>query len=174
VRDVRSGNVDLRAVMGAFGFWLFQQFLKIGGQRALIWLYDEFQRRRGGIAYPFKGGSLDKTPRATLDLREGDCIQVRSYDEILRTVNAENRNRGLRFDAEMVPYCEGTYRVLRRVERLIDETTGRMVKLSNDCVILDGVVCQSRFSARRVFCPRSIFSYWREIWLKRVDDASTT
>jgi len=172
VRDVRSANTDLRDILGAFGFWLFKQLLKFRGYRLLTSLYDGFQRRRGGTPFPFRNGSLAKTPRATLDLKEGDLVRVKPYEEILKTVDVSNRNRGLRFDAEMVPYCGGTYRVRSRVERLIDEKTGRMVKLSNDCIILDGVVCRSRFSAKRVFCPRSIFSYWREIWLTKVDEAS--
>jgi hypothetical protein len=172
VRDVRCGNVGVREVVGAFGFWLFRQVLKIGGYRPLVYLYDAIQRRRGGTPYPFKTGSLEKTPRATLDLAEGDLVQVKSHGEILATLSTANRNHGLRFDAEMVRFCGGTYRVRSRVERLIDEQTGRMLKLSRDCLILDGVVCPAQVSAGRIFCPRSIFPYWREIWLKRVDDTS--
>jgi hypothetical protein len=169
VRDVRSGNVGLGEVMSAFGFWVFRQLLKLRGYRVLLYLYDAFQRRRGGTPYPFRSGTLDKTPRATLDLAQGDLVQVKSYAEILETVDVANRNLGLRFDAEMVPYCSGIFRVRGRVERLLDEKTGRMIKLSTDCIILDGVVCQARFSAKRLFCPRGIFPYWREIWLKRID-----
>lgn len=172
VRDVRSGNVGVGDVVGAGGFWIFRQLLRLRGARLLTALYDAVQRRRGGTPFPFKGGSLTKTPRATLGLAEGDLVRVKPHEEILKTVDADSRNRGLRFDAEMVPYCGGAYRVRSRVERLIDEKTGRMVTLSNDCIILEGVVCQSRFSAKRVFCPRSIFSYWREIWLEKIDDAS--
>ncbi|MGD0614565.1 MAG: hypothetical protein ABSA69_03870, partial [Verrucomicrobiota bacterium] len=80
----------------------------------------------------------------------------------------ENKNRGLFFDAEMVPYCGGTYRVLKRVDRILDEKTGKMVRFKNQAVILEGVICQSRYSDCRMFCPRAIYSYWREIWLERV------
>src|SRR5262245_24727167 len=169
VCDVRSGNVGIGEVIGAFGFWIFRQLLKIGGYRLLTSLYDVVQRRRGGQPFPLRGGTLDKTPRETLGLMEGDLVQVKSHEEILRTINTENRNRGLRFDPEMVRYCGGTYRVRNRVERLIDEKTGRLVTLSNDCIILDGVICPARLSAGRLFCPRAIFPYWREIWLRKVD-----
>jgi len=30
---------------------------------------------------------------------------VRSREEIMRTLNVHDRNRGLSFDPEMVPYC---------------------------------------------------------------------
>jgi hypothetical protein len=33
------------------------------------------------------------------------------------------------------------------------------------------VYCQARYSEHRMFCPRSIFSWWREVWLERVSDA---
>ena len=72
------------------------------------------------------------------------------------------------FDVEMAPYCGRRFRVRKRVERIIDEPSGRMMELPGDCIILDGVVCDSRFSAKRVGCPRAIPSYWREIWLRRV------
>ena len=172
VRELRSRNARPVEMLTVFAFWVFRRILRIGGYRLLIGLYDSFQRRRGGTPYPFRDGTLDKTPRETLDLRAGELVQVKSHEEILKTINATNRNRGLSFDPEMVRFCGGVYRVRARVERLIDEGTGRMTNLSNDCIILDGVVCEARVSDKRLFCPRSIFPYWREIWLTRVRDAS--
>ena len=69
------------------------------------------------------------------------------------------------FDGEMTPYCGRRFRVLRRVERIIDERTGRMLRLPKDCIVLDGVVCQGIY---HLFCPRAIYPYWREVWLRRV------
>jgi hypothetical protein len=35
---------------------------------------------------------------------------------------------------------------------------------------MEGAVCQSFDSRRRLFCTRKIFSYWREVWFEgRVD-----
>jgi hypothetical protein len=59
--------------------------------------------------------------------------------------------------------------VLRRVDKLINEKVGKMQEMKTPGVILDSVVCQSRFSSCRMFCPRSIYSIWREIWLERVE-----
>jgi hypothetical protein len=33
--------------------------------------------------------------------------------------------------------------------------------------VLDGVVCTSEYSDRKIFCPRAITPYFREIWLER-------
>jgi hypothetical protein len=75
------------------------------------------------------------------------------------------------FDREMLPFCGGTFRVRRRIHRFIDERAGgRMVELTkNDCVTLEGVVCSGDLSLRRWFCPRAIYPYWRECWLRRVE-----
>jgi hypothetical protein len=66
-----------------------------------------------------------------------------------------------RFSGQVFP-------VLDRVERLLDERTGKMIELKRDCVILDGAVCGGCLSTNRLFCPRAIYPYWREAWLERV------
>lgn len=120
--------------------------------------------------YPYISGLVTgKTPAQTLNLQPGEWVQVRPINEIKPTINRERRNRGLKFDVEMVPYCGGTFRVLARVERIINERTGRMMLLPNACLILENVTCSGCFSKDRLFCPRSIYPYWHEIWLRRLD-----
>jgi len=43
-----------------------------------------------------------------------------------------------------------------------------MREMKTPSVILDSVICESRYSECRLFCPRSIYAHWREIWLERV------
>lgn len=171
--DYLSGNVGLwQIVCGATYFayyWLTRAGIGLG--RPLRWLYDKFYWAWGGAPFPRRCGAIPEgqsTPVETLNLQPGELVRIKSYGEILGTLNTGNRNRGLFFDAEEVPYCGGTYRVLRRVERIINERTGHMREMKTPCIVLDGVVCQSRYSECRLFCPRSIFAYWREIWLERV------
>ena len=120
------------------------------------------------MEYPGIRGTLQSTPSAALNLQPGELVQIKSKEEIIRTLDVNNRNRGLSFDIEMVPYCGGIYRVLRRVEKIINEKTGKMMKFGNDCIVLEEVVCRSCYSRNRLFCPRSIYPYWREIWLTRI------
>jgi len=70
----------------------------------------------------------------------------------------------------MVRYCGRTFRVLARAERIINENTGAMIALPNDCIVLEGATCVGDLSVTppRLFCPRSIYPFWREIWLERV------
>jgi hypothetical protein len=172
VEDLASGNAGVGRMARGFIYMGFNGLANagIGAGRPLRWLYDVFQRLRGGIPYPRKRGRIPagaKTPDVKLNLQPSEWVRVKSYNEILETLDVHNKNRGLYFDAEMVPYCGRSFRVLRRVERILDEKTGKMMELKNPCIMLDGVVCQSRYSECRLFCPRSIYSYWREIWLER-------
>jgi hypothetical protein len=172
VRDVRSGNVTLSQVVSAFAFAGYRKIVALGvGYRALVGLYDWVQRLRGRPGYPLRDGNLAPahTPTGTLGLTPGEWVRIKSYQDILTTLDAKNKNRGLRFDVEMVPFCGGTYRVHSRVNQIIEEKTGRMIKMKNPCIILNGVYCRAEMSECRLFCPRQIYSYWREIWLERVD-----
>lgn len=122
--------------------------------------------------HPRIRGKLRKTPTTVLGLQPGELVRVKSKEEILETLDINSRNRGLLFDVEMVAYCGGTYRVLRRVEKILNEKTGRMMTLPNACLILEGVVCPGCLSRNRLFCPRSIYPYWHEVWLERVEASS--
>jgi len=83
------------------------------------------------------------------------------------TLNDDLLNRGLGFDSEMSRFCGRTAKVARRVDRIIDEKTGKMLTMRNPCIVLEGVVCEGAYHAS---CPRAIPSYWREIWLERVEE----
>jgi hypothetical protein len=147
--DVRSGNV------GAAHVAIVMARLLASSIR-----YRTSRRR----SRPRRGVDADATSRS-LNLRPGDRVRVRSKDEIEATLDATRRLRGLSFNSEMALYCDKEFTVLRRVERIIHESTGKMLTL-HDCIILDGATCRGDFHA---FCPRNVYTYWREAWLRRVD-----
>jgi hypothetical protein len=119
---------------------------------------------------PLRGPEPKAPEYEPLDLQPGEFVQVRSPEEIKATLDDKGFNRGLSFDREMMRYCGQTLRVKARVNHLIDESTGRMVHIRRDAIILEGGVCSGECSTGRWFCPREIYAYWREAWLKRVDD----
>ena len=122
-----------------------------------------------GERFPFVLGKLEKgtTPKGEpLDLQPGDLVRIKSKREIEATLDKTNRNRGLFFDHEMSRFCGRTATVRSRVSRIIEERNGEMIEIKSDCLILDGVMCASDYHR---FCTRSIYSYWREIWLEKVD-----
>ena len=129
----------------------------------------------GGSKWPRTPGAIpegEPTPTVVLNLQPGELVRVKSHEKILQTITTANFNRGMRWDAELVPYCGGTYRVLKRVNQIIHEQTGKMQKMKTPCIILEDVTCQALYSACRMNCPKAMYPYWREIWLERVSAAA--
>jgi hypothetical protein len=109
------------------------------------------------------------TPTGRLDLRAGDRVRIKSKSEIVKTLHVNGENRGLYFDVEMSPYCDSVRTVRRAVTKIIEESSGRMIHMKQPCIMLEGVVCNSEYTENRLMCPRAFPSYWREIWLDRVE-----
>jgi hypothetical protein len=144
----------------------FGRFVRVMGRAVVL----EALRKLGRLPeVHLAGDGTAVGPSAELGLRAGDWVEVRPPEEIRRTLTPQGKNRGLWFDREMLPFCGRTFRVRRRVTRIVDERTGRMLTFKRDCITLDGVVCSGENSLGRWFCPRGIFPYWRESWLRRVE-----
>jgi len=105
-------------------------------------------------------------PSEVLDLQPGEWVEVRSAKEILATLDQTGRLKGLGIMSEMVKFCGKRFKVYKRVERIMLETTGEMRRIRTPTVLLEGVFCDGRFHRG---CDRSCFCYWREAWLKRVE-----
>jgi len=171
--DLASGNTTIGRVINAFSFWTWHTIAGAGlGLGApMRWLYDRWQKLIGGSPYPWRPGKVPKgksTPALQLDIHEGEYVRTKSYREILETLDGEWKNRGLYFDAEMVPYTEKKLKVLKRVSRLIHEKTGKMLVFKSPCMILEGSVCEAKFAKCRKLCPRGYYLYWRDIWVNKI------
>lgn len=178
IEDYRSGNVGLWRLFCGLVYSMFYNLSEagIGLGRPMRWFYDTFHVLWRGSKFPRNAGPIPEkqpTPGVTLNLQPGELVRVKSHEEILQTLTTASKNRGMSWDAEMVPYCGGTYRVLKRVTQIIDEKTGKMLEMKNPCIILDSVVCEGRYSYCRMFCPRAIYPYFREIWLERVETSGS-
>jgi hypothetical protein len=106
--------------------------------------------------------------RGELHLAPGEWVRIKSPDELRAALDSRGRNRGLLFEPDMRAYSGGNYQVSHRVDRIIHEETGRMVKLKGT-VALKGVACRGFCSKN---CPRNNYFYWRESWLARVAPGS--
>jgi hypothetical protein len=161
-RDLRTGNVGPFTVLRAFIVGLFNHLQGVS-TRVLprrLWF-------RGGLRWGFVKGSLTKTPTGLTDLQPGELVRIKPKAEIMRTLSKDLRNRGLGFEAEMARHCGREARVVRRVNRCIEETSGRLLLMKNPCIVLEDIVCEGAYNAN---CPRSIYAFWREIWLDRVEE----
>lgn len=175
LEDYRSGNASLGQILSGLLYVIYSGLVDsgLGFGSFLRWLYDVFQKLRGGFPYPGRRGHLargSRTPTGHLGLEQGDLVRVKAHQEILETVDTELVNRGMGFHPEMVPYCSRTLRVAQRVRKIINERTGQLMELKNPCVVLEGADCIGRYT-RPLNCPRASNPYWREIWLERVEAA---
>jgi hypothetical protein len=98
-------------------------------------------------------------------LLPGDLVEVRSVREIFATLNGEDKLKGLRFNPEMAKFCGKRFRVYKRLDKIIVETTGELRNIRTPTVLLEGVFCDGKAHGR---CDRSCFGFWREAWLKKV------
>lgn len=147
LRPLFSGNVSLAGFCVAL----------------LTWQFNWAQRLRGGTGFPgLNNSGLAKTPVVAKNIAARDEVKVLGMDAIGATLDVTYRNRGLWFDREMVKHCGQPYRVLQRVERIIDDANGRMVPMKTPCIVLDDVVASGEFLR---FLAQQEYLFWREAWL---------
>ncbi|MEN6428929.1 MAG: hypothetical protein ABFE13_26575 [Phycisphaerales bacterium] len=97
-----------------------------------------------------------------LNLQPGDRVRVRSESQIASTLDACGRSKGLAWMPRMREACGKEFRVYKRVNRIVLESTGEIRALKNT-VLLANCVCEGIYN-----CDRSCFFFWKEVWLERV------
>jgi hypothetical protein len=160
-RDVGTGNFGVWWTLRTIFVALYNLFQGATGRFLPSWL-----RIRGGRRWGSLRGTATRTPTGRTDLQPGDLVRVKPRDEIEPTLNADLLNRGMGFDPEMARFCGRTARVTRRIDRIVDERTGRMLHMRHPCIVLENVVCEGAYN---INCPRAITPYWREVWLDKID-----
>ena len=127
-------------------------------------LMNRFGSWRGRAAKPSVVPS--STPSSALTLKPGDVVRVRPSAEVEATLNHWRQLKGCTFMPEMAQYCGTNQRVLKLMERFVDERDLR-VKRSKGIVLLEGVLCQGTADFGR--CDRSCHLFWREEWLEKIE-----
>ena len=173
VRDVTTRNHSAGHIAKLLLQSWYRNLVGLGvGYRLLVGAYNRFQRLVGGKPFPVGAGTIpdgQPTPVQVLDLQPGEWVEVRPTSEILATITRNGFNRGMRYDVELAKYSGGRYRVDKRVSKLINEQTGKMMPMKTPCIQLEDVYCRAECTPMRLACPRASNTYWREIWLRRID-----
>ena len=149
-----SGNVTVRAFVIA----------------VLTRLFNRVQTLRRGT--PFPPGptrSVSRTVQAA-PVAPGEWVRVRQADEIGTTLDARGRNRGLWFDLDMLKFCDRSFVVAARVDRIIDAATRRMLQMKTPCLTLADVAASGEYLR---FCSQHEEIFWREVWLRPDADHDT-
>lgn len=95
----------------------------------------------------------------------GDPVRVRSQNEIEETLNVLGQLKGCSFMEEMRPFCGTTQKVLKPVNRFIDERDHKLKKCKG-IVLLENALCQGTHKLGP--CDRSCFFFWRVEWLEKI------
>jgi len=91
----------------------------------------------------------------------GDKVRVRSFEEILATLDAAGTCEGLPFMPEMKSFCGREWTVRHRLEKTCVEGYG--ARLLPNTVTLEGVYCDGSCHGG---CERCCPLLWKEAWLK--------
>ena len=104
-------------------------------------------------------------------LRHGDYVEVRSPEEILKTLDDDGALDKLPFMPEMVQFCGRRFRVSQRVVKTCYYGTGSGMRKfpAEDVVLLEGLRCSG---ATHDGCQKACTIFWREAWLRKVEGAS--
>lgn len=106
---------------------------------------------------------------SVLKLQTGEQVRVRTREEIEAMLDTWGQFKGCSYMPGMWQYCGTTQRVLKPVERFLDERDYQ-IKKCRGIVLLEGLMCDSLPGYGR--CDRSCHFFWREEWLERLDDAA--
>ena len=133
-------------------------------------VYNRISRTSGGKEFGAVTGEHVKTPAVSLNLSEGDVVEVKDREGIAATLDSQGKNRGLSMSYEMLRHSGRKLRVIKRIDRMILENTGKMREIRNT-VLLDQTEC-SGVCLRG--CARGSFPMWREAWLTKADAEKET
>lgn len=98
-----------------------------------------------------------------LGLQPGDWVKVKSQEQILATLDATGKLKGLAFGGDMTGTCGRTLQVHKRVHKIMDERNGHIREVK------DTVMLSDSFCDRFLGCARGMPILWREAWLDRVE-----
>jgi len=154
LRPLLSGNVTL----GAYLLVLLTR------------LFNTIQQMRKGVGFPYMpdrstGDPFVQVPQQSLSVGQNVMVQDRAH---ISQMLINSRTKGLWFDRDMVRFCSNASVVQQRVNRVIHEATGKMVKMKTPSWILRDMTATGEFLR---LCPQHEHIFWREVWLKSADNA---
>lgn len=155
-RGLSAGLRIRRALKRRLGVRLQKSVRRVQGR--ILDFFERFQGEKKAAEHAPDTGPSQR-------LEAGDLVRVRSLEEIQSTLDRWGKLKGCGFIHEMAAYCGTTQRVLKRVERFLDEKDYRLKKASG-IVLLEGAICSGTGATGR--CDRACFFFWREEWLQKL------
>ena len=95
-------------------------------------------------------------------------VEVRSEEEILRTLDADGKLDGLPFMPEMLGFCGQRYRVRARAHKACDTIDWQQFRRMESAVHLEELRCDGSAHGG---CQAGCLLFWKEAWLRPVEPA---
>ena len=95
----------------------------------------------------------------------GDRVEVRSLEEIQKTLDGNGCLDGLPFMPEMAAFCGQSARVFRCVDKIYDYGRTKKLRRLQHVVLLGGFRCDGSAHGR---CQAACYLLWKKAWLKDV------
>jgi hypothetical protein len=99
------------------------------------------------------------------ELVVGDQVEIRPWEEIKATLDAQGCLEHLPFLPEMLPWCGRRAYVFRCVHRLFDYRKTRRMRHMDGAVLLVAAVCDG---ASHGGCEAACHTIWKPEWLRRI------
>jgi hypothetical protein len=106
--------------------------------------------------------------KPTGPLKQGDWVRIKSKEEILKTVDENNKLEGCVVMPEMWQYCGVETKVVKRVEYFLDEANYKMRKMKST-ILLEGLHCSGKMPGYKSQCDRNCFFFWKEAWVDKIE-----
>lgn len=103
-----------------------------------------------------------KSPTNSARFLPGEWVEVRPFDEIRATLDAQGKCEGLPFMPEMIPFCGRRFQVFRRAEKTFLDNRNVVIRLGG-MVFLKDVRCSGQSHDG---CQLGCLLFWRDAWLR--------
>src|SRR5882762_6251854 len=100
----------------------------------------------------------------SLKLRASEWVEVRSKEEILKTLDKQGQLEGLSFMPQMFQYCGKRFQVFKRAHKTCDTVFPIRGRKMADAVHLETRCDGAAYGG----CQAGCLIFWKEAWLKRV------
>lgn len=166
--DKTTEQLDCQLQVAYEGAAELNMFDKIRGLS--LRLASAIKRRcnRVSILMPQSAKAMPAILKPHVIFREGELVEILPLEEILRTLDKDNRYAGLEFMKGMEKHAGKQYRIFKKVRTIFDERQWRMLKI-RDTVILKDLFCDGRDIFDKEGCDRGCFYFWKEHWLRKVE-----
>jgi hypothetical protein len=128
-----------------------------------------FWRLRQIFLGVYPRGTKKSSPQESLNLKPGEWVEVKPIESIIETLDQRGLNRGLQFSPDMRLLCGQRRRVRGRIDKIIVDGTGKMRQLNNTVSLEDSTCGCDYMGFGMGGCARCELTYWREVWLTRVE-----